>query len=183
MIVEVTRAWAPRGADHFYSLVRAGYYTDAPFYRVMPKFMAQFGVSARPDVNAAFRNQNFQDDPHTGHSNKRGTVTFATTSAPNSRGTALFINLVDNNYLDSGFLPIGEVVEGMENVDNLYNGYGDTSPRQFDFENGGKAFTDKKFPKLDRILSPATIAVMPVPGSGQPQLNNIRGAPSSNVRF
>jgi len=161
IVIDVTRAWAPRGADRFYNLVRAGYFTDAAFYRVMPNFMAQFGISARPEVNHAFRGANILDDSHVGQSNKRGKVTFATTQAPNSRGTALFINLVDNAYLDSGFVPIGEVIEGMANADMLYNGYGDTSPRQGDFEDGGKAFVDRSFPKLDRILTATIVPVAP----------------------
>jgi peptidyl-prolyl cis-trans isomerase A (cyclophilin A) len=161
ILIEVTRAWAPRGADRFYNLVRAGYFTAAAFYRVMPRFMAQFGVSARPEVNQAFRGADILDDPRNAQSNKRGIVTFATTGRPNSRGTALFINLVDNSYLDSqGFVPIGEVVEGMANADMLYNGYGDTSNQQPGFENGGKAFVDSAYPKLDRIL---TATIVPVP--------------------
>jgi homoserine O-acetyltransferase len=130
--------------------------------------MAQFGVSARPEVNKAFQGANIMDDPHTTQSNKRGIVTFAMTGAPNSRSNALFINLVDNTYLDSqGFVPIGEVIEGMGNADMLYNGYGDTSTQQPNFENGGKAFVDRTFPKLDRILS-ATIVPIPAAGATPP---------------
>jgi peptidyl-prolyl cis-trans isomerase A (cyclophilin A) len=165
IVMDITRAWAPRGVDRFYNLVRAGFFTDAPFYRVMPNFMAQFGVSARPDVNHAWQGANIQDDPRNGQSNKRGKVTFATTGAPNSRGTALFINIGDNAYLDQGFVPIGEVIEGMDHVDMLYNGYGDTAIHQPDFENGGKAYVDRTFPKLDRILTAATIANLPVPAA------------------
>jgi peptidyl-prolyl cis-trans isomerase A (cyclophilin A) len=168
IVIEVTRAWAPRGADRFYNLVRAGYFTDCVFYRVMPKFMAQFGVSARPDVNRAFKGADILDDPHSGHSNTRGKLTFATTSAPNSRGTALFINLVDNAYLDSGFVPIGEVIEGMENADMLYNGYGDTSSKQGSFENGGKAFVDGNYPKLDRILTATVVPAAPAAAPAGP---------------
>src|SRR5580698_3705914 len=101
IVIEVDRSWAPRGADRFYNLVRAGYYTDAAFYRVMPKFMAQWGISARPEVNRAWTNANIRDDPPNGKSNTRGRVTFATTGSPNTRGTGLFINLVDNSYLDN----------------------------------------------------------------------------------
>ena len=87
IVIDVTRAWAPRGADRFYNLVRAGYFTDCAFYRVIPNFMAQFGISARPEVNRAFKGADILDDPRNGQSNKRGKVTFATTGAPNSRGT------------------------------------------------------------------------------------------------
>jgi peptidyl-prolyl cis-trans isomerase A (cyclophilin A) len=169
IVFEVTRAWAPRGADRFYNLVRAGYFTDAAFYRVMPKFMAQFGVSANPQVNRAFKGADIPDDPKNTQSNKRGKLTFATTGAPNSRGTALFINTVDNPYLDNqGFVPIGEVIEGMENADMLYTGYGDTSNQQPSFENGGKAFVDRTYPKLDRILTATIVPVPAAPAAASP---------------
>jgi peptidyl-prolyl cis-trans isomerase A (cyclophilin A) len=175
IVMEITRAWAPRGVDRFYNLVRAGFFTDAPFYRVMPNFMAQFGVSARPEVNRAWKGADIQDDPRNGQSNKRGRVTFANTGAPNSRGEALFINIGDNSYLDNqpaAFVPIGEVIEGMDHVDMLYNGYGDTAIHQPDFENGGKAYVDRAFPKLDRILTAATIADLPVPASSSTTTNS-----------
>lgn len=166
IVMEITRSWAPHGVDRFYNLVRAGYFTDCSFYRVMPNFMAQFGISARPEVNKAWQNANIPDDPRNAQSNKRGMVTFATTGQPNSRGTALFINIADNSYLDGqGFVPIGQVIEGMEHVDMLYNGYGDTSTRQASFEQGGKAFVDRTYPKLDRILTAVTIANLPVPAA------------------
>lgn len=166
IVMEITRSWAPHGVDRFYNLVRAGYFTDCSFYRVMPNFMAQFGINARPEVNKAWQNANIPDDPRNAQSNKRGMVTFATTGAPNSRGTALFINIADNSYLDGqGFVPIGQVIEGMEHVDMLYNGYGDTSTRQGSFEQGGKAFVDRTYPKLDRILTAVTIANLPVPAA------------------
>ena len=159
VVIEVTRAWSPRGADRFYNLVRAGYYTDCAFYRVRPGFMAQFGISAKPEVNRAFIGASIPDEPRK-ESNKRGKVSFAT-SGPNTRSTTLFINMVDNAYLDPlGFTPIGEVVEGMEHVDQFYTGYGETANQQASFENGGKAFVDKTYPKLDRIL---TATIVPVP--------------------
>jgi peptidyl-prolyl cis-trans isomerase A (cyclophilin A) len=180
IVIEVTRAWAPIGADRFYNLVRAGYFIDCAFYRVMPNFMAQFGISARPEVNRAWANANLHDDPR-GQSNKRGKVTFATTGAPNSRGTTLFINTVDNAYLDGqGFVPIGEVIEGMANADMLYTGYGDTSIQQGSFENGGKAFVDRTFPKLDRILTATIEPAAPAgPAAGPPKLPGLTapGAP------
>ena len=169
VVIEVTRDWAPRGADRFYNLVRSGYFTDASFFRVVPNFMAQFGISARPDVNRAWANANIQDDPSGKKSNTRGMVTFATTGRPNTRGTQLFINMVDNKFLDPmGFVPFGEVVEGMENVDKFYTGYGDTANQEGVIEEGGKAFVDKNMPKLDRILTativPAAAAPAATPG-------------------
>src|SRR5579884_2118808 len=46
VLIEVTRAWSPRGADRFYNLVRAGFFSDVAFFRVIPGFMAQFGISS-----------------------------------------------------------------------------------------------------------------------------------------
>jgi peptidyl-prolyl cis-trans isomerase A (cyclophilin A) len=165
VIIEVHKAWAPAGADRFYNLVRAGYFTDSAFFRVVSGFMAQFGISARPEVNKIWSNQNLIDDRPT-QSNKRGRVTFAATGAPNSRSTQMFINFKDNSFLDSmGFAPFGEVVEGMENVDKFYNGYGEAPSGQQDRINAeGKAFLDKTYPKVDRILS-ATIVPMPAPAA------------------
>src|SRR6202140_2484756 len=75
--VEVTRAWAPKGADRFYRLVTEGYFKDIRFFRVLPGFMAQFGASGNPELNARMASLQIPDDPVT-QSNKRGMVTFAT---------------------------------------------------------------------------------------------------------
>jgi peptidyl-prolyl cis-trans isomerase A (cyclophilin A) len=153
--IKVTRAWAPNGADHFYNLVRAGFFTDAAFFRVIPGFMAQFGISARPEVSRVLANANIQDDP-VKESNKRGMVTFAQTSARNSRSTQLFINYKDNSFLDADrFAPFGEVTKGMDVVDKINSEYQER-PDQGAITNQGKAYLDKAFPRLDRILS-ATI--------------------------
>src|ERR1700677_3698551 len=71
-VVQVTRAWAPLGADRFYNLVRHGFFTDAAFFRVVPGFMVQFGLSANPAVNKVWDKASIKDDPvtqsnHTGY--------------------------------------------------------------------------------------------------------------------
>ena len=53
-VVAVNRAWAPVGADRFYNLVRAGFYDDAGFFRVVPGFVVQFGLNGDPAVNEAW---------------------------------------------------------------------------------------------------------------------------------
>src|SRR5579884_83285 len=112
-VVEVTRAWAPLGADRFYNLVKGGYYDGAPLYRVIPNFMVQFGFSPSTAVNKAWEKAEIKDDP-VKQSNKRGYITFAT-SGPNTRTTQVFINYKDNAFLDTqGFAPFGNVVEGMD---------------------------------------------------------------------
>src|SRR6202165_968178 len=115
-VVQVTRAWAPQGADRFYNLVKNGFYDNVRFFRVISGFMVQFGINGTPAVMAAWRNAQIPDDPVT-QSNKRGMITFAT-SGPNSRTTQVFINFADNSRLDStGFAPFGQVVSGMNVVD------------------------------------------------------------------
>ena len=164
VVLEITRAWAPIGADRFYNLVRAGFYTDAAFFRVIPGFMAQFGLSARGDVNAAWQSAKIADDRVT-QSNKRGTITFAT-AGPNTRTTQLFINYGDNAQLDGqGFAPFGQVVEGMDVVDKINPEYRE-QPDQGAITMQGKAYLDKNFPRLDRILS-ATVVPAAAPAAKQ----------------
>jgi peptidyl-prolyl cis-trans isomerase A (cyclophilin A) len=164
-VVEVHRDWAPLGADRFYNLVKAKFYTDSAFYRYSPGFIVQFGVPANPAVTSAWENAKIKDDPFK-ESNKKGTLTFATSGA-DARTTDLFINLKDNTFLDNsppGFRPIGMVTEGMDIVEGLYSGYGEmkgmaggTGPDQQRVQNEGKAYLDKYFPKLDSIKSATVI--------------------------
>lgn len=154
-VVEVTRAWAPLGADRFYNLVKYHFFDAATFFRVISGFMAQFGISGRPEVNRVWERATIKDDPVT-QSNTRGMITFAT-GGPNTRTTQVFINYGDNSNLNSmGFAPFGKVIEGMEIVDKLYSGYGDGAPEgkgpnQGRIQNEGKAYLEKDFPKLDTI--------------------------------
>jgi peptidyl-prolyl cis-trans isomerase A (cyclophilin A) len=151
--IEVTRDWAPRGADRFYGLVKVGFFDGAEFFRVMRSpepFMAQFGINGDPKVTQKWANSNIQDDPVTQH-NTRGMVSFAKSSDPNTRSTQLFINYADNLRLDAlGFSPIGKVTSGMEVVDQLYADYGE-DPDQPRIETEGNAYLKKEFPKLDFI--------------------------------
>jgi len=153
-VVQVTRSWSPLGADRFYNLVKHGFFTDAAFFRVVPGFIIQFGLSANPAVNAVWHSANFKDDRVT-QSNKPGTITFAT-AGPNTRTTQLFINFGNNTFLDSqGFSPFGQVTSGMDVVQKLYAGYGER-PDQGAITTQGKAYLDKNFPMIDSIKS-ATI--------------------------
>jgi peptidyl-prolyl cis-trans isomerase A (cyclophilin A) len=152
-VIEVTRAWAPLGADRFYNLVKNGFYDDVRFFRVLDGFMAQFGMNGDPTVQAPWGKANFNDDP-VKESNKRGTVTFAKTSLPNSRSTQVFINFVDNSAsLDGqGFAPFGRITQGMDVVDKLYSGYGRNNvPDQGRITTEGNAYLTKTYPKLDYV--------------------------------
>ncbi len=166
-VIKVTRAWAPLGADRFYNLVKHHFFDDAAFFRVVPGFVIQFGLSANPAVSRVWQTATIKDDKVT-QSNKPGFVTFAT-AGPNTRTTQLFISLGNNTFLDGqGFSPFGQVTEGMDVVQKIYSGYGE-SPDQGQITAKGKAYLDQNFPKLDVIKSTAIVtgAASSAPG-GQP---------------
>jgi peptidyl-prolyl cis-trans isomerase A (cyclophilin A) len=154
-VVQVTRAWAPNGADRFYNLVKNGFYDNVRFFRVISGFMVQFGINGDPGVMAKWREASIQDDPVT-QSNKRGTITFAT-AGPNTRTSQVFINFNDNTQLDNmGFAPFGRVISGMDVVDKLNAEYGEGAPRgrgpdQSRMQREGNAYLAKDFPRLDSV--------------------------------
>jgi peptidyl-prolyl cis-trans isomerase A (cyclophilin A) len=159
-VLQVTRAWAPLGADRFYNLVKSGFYDNVRFFRVISGFMVQFGISGDPAVMAGWRDAPIKDDPVT-QSNKRGTITFAM-AGPNTRTTQVFINFADNDRLDaSGFSPFGRVLSGMDVVDKLNPEYGEGAPRgrgpdQSRMQREGNAYLTKEFQHLD-FVKKATI--------------------------
>jgi peptidyl-prolyl cis-trans isomerase A (cyclophilin A) len=154
--VEVVKASSPFGAERFYELIRKKYFDDARFYRVMPKFVAQFGIHRDPEVSKLWRQLKIVDDKQK-EKNARGTMAFAQ-DGPNSRTTQIFINLADNRAkLDGkGFVPFGKVIEGMEVCDQLYGGYGEIAPRgpgpdAAKAEAQGNEYLVPHYPKLDYI--------------------------------
>jgi peptidyl-prolyl cis-trans isomerase A (cyclophilin A) len=156
VVIQVTREWAPLGADRFYNLVKAGYYEDVTFHRVMPGFMAEFGIHPDPWVNVAWRQATLQDEP-VRKPNTRGRVSFSK-SGPDTRTVQVFINTDENRSLDGqGFSPFGEVTEGMEVVEALYSDYGDSPTRggegvyQAMAIAKGDEYLREEFPLLDRI--------------------------------
>jgi peptidyl-prolyl cis-trans isomerase A (cyclophilin A) len=175
-VVEVTRAWSPRGADRFYNLVKYHFFDGAGFFRVIEGFVAQFGISPRPDVSKVWQNAKIADDPVT-QSNTRGTLTFAT-AGPNTRTTQVFINLGVNSNLDGmGFSPFGKITSGMEVVDKLYSEYGDAppdghGPDQNRIQNEGKAYLEKSFPLLDIIKTAVIVPPAPVAQSKPAAVKN-----------
>src|SRR5580704_11210447 len=76
IVLEVHRDWSPFGADRFYNLVNNGFFTGARFFRVIPGFMAQFGINGNPAVNAAWDKVVLKDDPAGKQSNTRGTISY-----------------------------------------------------------------------------------------------------------
>ena len=157
IVIAVHRDWAPQGADRFRELVANGYYDDSRFFRVVKAQWAQFGINGDPIVSARWRNNTIPDDPPK-QSNTRGRVSFAFKD-PNGRTAQVYISLRDNSYQDAqGFVPFGEVVSGMDAADALNSEYGEnagggirTGAQQPLFD-GGNAYLDREFPRLDRLI-------------------------------
>src|SRR5213593_1248702 len=162
ILMAVHRDWAPRGADRFLELVKAGYFDDSRFFRVVKGQWAQFGINGDPKVSTAWRQRTIPDDPR-GQSATRGRVAFAF-AVPNGRTSQVYIALRDLSYQDDqGFVPFGEVVEGMDVADALNSEYGENSGggiragKQQPLFDGGNAYLDREFPRLDRLLRAAVL--------------------------
>ncbi|MFN8060527.1 MAG: peptidylprolyl isomerase [Vicinamibacterales bacterium] len=157
-VLEVHRAWAPLGADRFFNLARLGYYDDIRVTRVVAGRWAQFGINGHPTVAQVWREQRFDDDTPR-RPNRRGYAAFAM-AGPRDRTTQVYINLDDNEerLQGQGFAPFGRVVAGMDVVDSLYSGYGETAGggirggKQGPLFEGGNAYIDATYPRLDRIV-------------------------------
>jgi peptidyl-prolyl cis-trans isomerase A (cyclophilin A) len=155
IVVEATKAWAPHGVDRFYELVNMRYFDQNYFFRVVPGFIAQFGVNKDYDIHDRWRKYFIADDPRV-EKNVRGTLAFAQ-SGPHTRATEIFINLADNKGLDEqDFVPFAKVIQGMDVADKLYAGYGEMMPvgKFIDpnrVESSTNAYLEPRFPKLDKI--------------------------------
>jgi peptidyl-prolyl cis-trans isomerase A (cyclophilin A) len=161
IVIEVTRAWAPRGADRFVNLVRHGYYDEAAIFRIRPTTWAQFGIAGDPAVAQAWRQATFPDDPFK-ESNVRGTVAFAF-AVPNGRSTQVFINLRDNSatHDKEPFVPFGKIVEGLAVADSFNAEYGEglggiRAGKQDPAFAEGNAFFRREYPRLD-VIKKATL--------------------------
>ncbi len=163
MTVRVRRAWSPAGADRFHALVRARYFDDVAFHRVIRNFVAQFGIHGDTAVSAVWRGKSIADDSVRAP-NRKGTLSYARGGA-NTRSTQLFFNTVDNTpRLDTlngfGFPPIGEVVAGLAVLDSINWEYSGTrggqtfpGPSQDSLGRQGNAYLKRLFPRLDYITS------------------------------
>jgi peptidyl-prolyl cis-trans isomerase A (cyclophilin A) len=153
VIIETRPLWAPIGVEHFHTLVENHYFDQCRFFRVVDNFMVQFGIAATPAVQKEWKSNILKDDPVV-QTNKRGTITYAT-SGKNTRTTQMFINTPErgNGRLDKeGFAPFGEVISGMEFVDAIQNKYKE-KPAQGKIVNRGNAYLEEEFPDLSYIVT------------------------------
>lgn len=161
--IQMKPEWAPRGVARFEECVTNGFYDDCRFFRVLPGFIAQFGINGDPGVMSKWRSSSIPDDP-VKVTNSRGTVVFAT-AGPNTRTTQIFVNTGEkgNAFLDKqGFSPFGQVIEGMDIVDKLYAGYGEGAPggkgpNQALIQKKGNSYLTEGYPNLSYI-SKATVS-------------------------
>ena len=96
ILIDVYPEAAPNAAERFVELVKAGFYDNTPISRVVPGFVAQFGVNWR-DPLKSWKDKEFDDDP-TWFALERGTLAFAKAGA-NTNSTQVFINYAENNRL------------------------------------------------------------------------------------
>lgn len=150
IVIEVKSEWAPIGAAHFRKVIEAGVYNEARFFRVVPNFMVQTGISGTPELAKEWGSKTIEDDPVI-KSNTPGMVSFAATKYPNSRSSQFFINYADNSFLDATrFAPFGKVIQGMDVATSIYAGYGEV-PNQEMIKRQGNSYLNLQFPKLSYI--------------------------------
>ena len=133
IVIDCTRAWAPLGADRFYTLVTSGYYDDSALFRVVAGQWAQFGHQRR----SAVVGQAWRDAHDPRRSVPRRSRTSAARSpsrspSPTAARRRCSSTCVDNRatHDKEPFVVFGRVVEGIDMVDALYDGYGESALRR-----------------------------------------------------
>ncbi len=157
--LESHREWSPAAVDRLYQLIKTGYYNEVAFFRVIPNFVAQFGISNDSTLYNGWNQIKVADEPVI-QSNRRGTIAFAR-DQPRTRTTQLYINLVDNLRLDTitfngvkGFPVVARITKGMIVADALYDGYGaQIQDKQDTIARYGNAYLRKNYPQLDYVIS------------------------------
>jgi len=155
--IEAVREWSPNGVDRLYQLIKNDYYVDVAIFRVVPNFVAQFGIHNDTLINNAWQKRGIEDEPVI-KKNDSMTISFAR-GGVNTRSNQIFINLKENYRLDklsysgvTGFPVVAKVIAGQENVLKFYDGYGDNLGRkQGEIAKGGNAYLQENYPKVDYI--------------------------------
>ncbi len=149
------KEWSPNGVDRLYQLIKSEFYTDIALFRVIPKFVVQFGIQNDSLLNSSWKRYKITDEPVL-QKNDSMAISF-TRSGVNSRTTQVFINLKDNHRLDTisfngvtGFPVIAKITKGMENVHKFYSTE-DNVPDQDSIQKYGNDFIKRKYPEVDFI--------------------------------
>eukprot|EP01125_Pyxidicula_operculata_P023090 TRINITY_DN97_c3_g1_i10.p1 TRINITY_DN97_c3_g1~~TRINITY_DN97_c3_g1_i10.p1 ORF type:complete len:343 (+),score=86.60 TRINITY_DN97_c3_g1_i10:2916-3944(+) len=155
VVIEVHHEWSPLGAQRYLQLVKGGFFTNSPLFRVVKNFLVQFGIAQDPATHSKWVSKGpIHDDPKIDLPFKKGFLSFAG-SGPNSRTTELFIAYNKNNFgTELWETPLGVVVSGMEVLDKIYDGYGDVppfgnGPSQHEMYLRGNEYLEEDFPDLD----------------------------------
>lgn len=156
--IEAVREWSPNGVDRLYQLIKNEYYVDVAIFRVVPNFVAQFGIHNDTLINNAWQKRGIEDESVI-KKNDSMTISFAR-GGVNTRSNQIFINLKENHRLDKlaysgvvGFPVVAKVIAGQENVLKFYDGYGDNLGRkQGEIAKLGNEFLRKEYPKVDYII-------------------------------
>jgi len=159
--LSLIKSWAPIGYERAVELFEREFFDNSHFFRVIPNFLVQFGISYTDDKELQrFADSAIKDDPviHPPIVFDEGVISFAG-SGSNSRTSHIFIAYGPSSSLGTmpWETPIGEVVDGMDTLRRLYSGYGDgkpngLGPEQYKIRSGGKSFMNDKYPKLDYFL-------------------------------
>ena len=153
--IEAKREWSPKGVDRLHQLIKNDFYTDIALFRVIPKFVVQFGISNDSILNNSWKKYKILDEPVL-QSNDSMAISFARDGV-NSRTTQIFINLKNNHRLDTvnyngvkGFPVIAKITQGMETVHKFYSTK-DNVPDQDSINKYGNAYLKRNYPDLDYI--------------------------------
>jgi peptidyl-prolyl cis-trans isomerase A (cyclophilin A) len=155
--IEAKREWSPNGVDRLYQLIKHNFYTDIALYRVLPKFVVQFGIHNDSLLNNRWSDVKLKDESVI-KSNDSMTISFAR-GGKESRTTQIFINMKNNPRLDKldyggvkGFPVIATIINGMETVQKFYANYGPKPAKeQGQIYTKGNTYLKEKYPKLDYI--------------------------------
>ena len=156
--IVANREWSPIAVDRLYQLIKSEFYTDIAIYRVVPNYVAQFGIHNNAALNKAWNSRKVLDEP-TIEKNLEGTIAFAR-GGKGSRTSQIFINLKSNSpRLDTldysgvkGFPVVAKITQGMDVVQLFYNGYaGKPAEKQDVIGKEGNEYLKTNFPKLDYI--------------------------------